>query len=321
MVVREDASLLGVAPFFAARGSAGVRYRLLAAPVCARTVPLAVAGRERDVAGSLASALAACRPAPAAIQLDGVEADSPWPELLAAAWPSRRAPSLIELDRETAPAIALAAASYEEWLGTRSRNFRQQMRRRRRALEELGAEFRLTDANGLERDIGELERLHFGRRGDRPSDAFGPGVAAMLADAGRELLQADRFRLWTIATADATVSAQLFVEAGGELAFWNGGFDDAYQSSSPGVQAILAAVADGMELGCERLELGAGDQDYKLRMTDEADELRSVAIVPRGLAGAPARLGVAASRVRRAAGRATPEALKRRLRSIRGSQT
>ena len=316
VVVREGAAVLGIAPWFAV-GSG--RYRLLASPVCARTVPLAVPGRERDVAAAIASALAGCNPRPGLIQLDGVEAGSPWPSLLAEEWPAGT-PKRIELHRETAPVIRLEADSYDDWLGSRSSNFRQQMRRRRRALEEMGAEFRLTDAESLERDIAELERLHFGRRGDRPSDAFGPGVAEMLADAGQELLDRDRFRLWTIATETASVSAQLFIEAGGELAFWNGGFDDAYSNASPGVQAILAAVGDGIGLGCERLDLGAGDQGYKLRLTDDVEELVSIAIVPGGAAGMRARLGLARGRARRALGGAAPEGLKRRLRSIRGSE-
>jgi CelD/BcsL family acetyltransferase involved in cellulose biosynthesis len=311
VVVRDGVALIGIAPFFAERG----RYRLLAAPVCARTAPLAEPGREGDVAAAVAGALAEARPRPAQIQLDGVEAGSPWPDLLAGAWDARA----IELERATAPAIQLGSGSYEDWFGTRSRNFRQQMRRRRRALEEMGAEFALAGPHDLEERIGELERLHFERRGDRPSDAFGPGVAAMLADAGRELLDANRFRLWSVATPDATVSSQLFLEAGGELAFWNGGFDDAFRDQSPGVQAILAAVGDGIELGCERLELGAGDQDYKLRLTDQTDELVTVAIVPRGAAGLRARVGLARLRARRALAGAAPEGLKQRLRSMRGS--
>ena len=310
-LVRDGAALIGIAPFFAARG----QYRLLAAPVCARTAPLAAEGREREVAAAIASALADARPRLAMIQFDGVERDSPWPELLNEAWSSR----LVQLDEETAPVIALDAPSYDGWLAGRSGNFRQQMRRRRRKLEELGATFRLAGAEDLEPAIAELERLHFLRRADRPSDAFGPGVAAMLAEAGRELLGENRFRLWTVATESASVSAQLFIEAGGELAFWNGGFDDAFRDSSPGVQAILSAVGDGIELGCDRLELGAGDQDYKLRMASGVDELRSVALVAAGLPGASARLRLGASRARRALGRAAPEGPKRRLRAIRGS--
>ncbi len=311
VVVREGAAVIGIAPFFAVRG----RYRLLASPVCARTAPLAVAGREREVAAAIASALADCRPRPALIQLDGNEASSPWPALLAEACAAR----VVELGTETAPAIRITAGSYEEWLQGRSSNFRQQMRRRRRALDEMGATFRLTEVAGAEGDIAELERLHFGRRGDRPSDAFAPGIDAMLADAGRELIPANRFRLWTIATETSAVSAQLFIEAGGELAFWNGGFDDEYRNASPGVQAILAAVADAIELGCDRLDLGSGDQAYKLRLTDDADELVSVAIVPGGAAGLQVRFRLALARARRAAGAAAPEGLKRRLRSLRGS--
>jgi CelD/BcsL family acetyltransferase involved in cellulose biosynthesis len=310
VVVHHGEEVIGVAPFFAV----GRRYRLLAAPVSARTVPLAAEGREAAVATAVAGALIGATPRPAVVQFDGVERDSAWPELLGEAWPSRP----VELQQETAPVIALEAASYDEWLAGRSGNFRQQMRRRRRKLEELGAEFRLAGADHLEPAIAELERLHFLRRGDRPSDAFGPGVAAMLAETGRELLDANRFRLWTIATESASVSAQLFIEAGGELAFWNGGFDDAYRDSSPGVQAILSAIGDGIELGCDRLELGAGDQDYKLRMASGEDELRSVALVAAGLPGASARLRLGAMRARRALGRAAPEGLKRRLHAIRG---
>ncbi len=101
VVVHEGDALLGIAPFYAVRG----HYRLLAAPVSARTVPLAEAGRDAEVATATAAALAGARPRPALVQFDGIERASAWPELLSQAWPS----SMVELGEETAPVIALEA--------------------------------------------------------------------------------------------------------------------------------------------------------------------------------------------------------------------
>ncbi len=67
-----DGALVGVAPFWCSRrGFGGTWLRLLGAPVCAPTEPLARPGSEREAAAALARALADTRPSPAFLAFDG----------------------------------------------------------------------------------------------------------------------------------------------------------------------------------------------------------------------------------------------------------
>ncbi len=318
VVVRGAEGLLGIAPFCASRGLGGlVVYRLLAADISPRVEPLARAGAEREVAEAIAAKLSEGVPRPAVVRLEQVEADRPWPTLLAQCWPGRRPPRLLTEPSETAPTVLLGEPDYESWLAGRSRNFRQQARKRRRLLDSSAGVRAMLEPTAPEEAIGELTRLHLARRGDRPSAAFRPGVREMLAEAGAELAPAGRFRLATLTVDGAVISSHLFVCAGGEVAYWNGGFDDAYAELTPGLEAILGAVEDAFGRGDDRVDLGTGDHPYKLRLADGSDQLRSVAVVPRGPGYALARLRMLPGAARVSLSRKVPErvlALGRRLR-------
>ena len=72
-----------------------------------------------------------------------------------------------------------------------------------------------------------------------------PRRRAMRCALGEELIDAGRFRLWMIDGPEGEpIGAQLFVEAGGAVAYWNGGFDEGWAEHSPGVLAILAAIEE-----------------------------------------------------------------------------
>jgi CelD/BcsL family acetyltransferase involved in cellulose biosynthesis len=236
------------------------------------------------VAAAVATALAAADPYPDLIRLEGLPAKSPWPAYLMSAWPGRRRPWLHKRPSAGAPTVALGAGDIDAWLARRSSNFRQQMRRARRKLEKQGAVFRVSEsASELERDLADFARLHHARWDSRGgSISLRPGTDAMLREAGAELLGERRFRLASIEVDGKVVNSQLFVAAGREVSYWNGGFDDDYARLKPSYVGLVDAIGQALDHGDARLDLGPGEQDYKYRFSDGEDSLEWLTMIPPG---------------------------------------
>jgi CelD/BcsL family acetyltransferase involved in cellulose biosynthesis len=320
-VALDGAELAGVAPCYAVHQHGVEHVRLLASPISHRTQPLAAAGREREVAEAIAPALADADPG--IVALDGVPGASPWPDLLTAAWPGRRRPGRRVGETMGAPIVTLTGRDFDEWFAGRSSNFRSQMRRARRSLEEQGATVRLASTPAeIAQDIDAFIKLHHARWDPRGgSDAVDEGVERMLHEIAQPLVEKGTLRLAAVATADRTVAVQVIVAAGGEASYWLGGFDDEWARSKPALVALLTAVEDAFGRSEDRFDLGGGTQDYKLRFADGQDELEWMSVVPRGSRAALDWARLAPSRARGALARATDEpraALRRRLR--RGGQ-
>ena len=281
VVAVDGDELAGIAPCYVEREHGVDHVRLLASPISHRTEPLAIPGRERAVAEALAEALATA--SPGIVAFDGVPHDSPWPELFASAWPGRLRPGRRVTETMGAPVVTLAGRAFDEWFAARSSNFRSQMRRARRSLEERGATVRMASTPAeIEQDISAFIRLHHARWDPRGgSDAVDEGVERMLQETAGELVAADRLRLASVATADATVAVQVMVAAGGEVSYWLGGFDDEWAREKPALVALLAAVEDAFARQDKRVDLGGGTQGYKLRFSDRQDELQWTSLAPR----------------------------------------
>jgi CelD/BcsL family acetyltransferase involved in cellulose biosynthesis len=101
-----------------------------------------------------------------------------------------------------------------------------------------------------------------------------PGsTAELLLDAAETLGTGERLRLWTVELGDVAIGAGLFVAGGDEIAYVNGGFDEAHGRLKPTLLAIAAAIEDGFARGERRLDLGGGAQSYKLRFADADDPI------------------------------------------------
>jgi hypothetical protein len=92
-------------------------------------------------------------------------------------------------------------------------------------------------------------------------------------DAGEMLGVGDRLRLWIVEIDDVAIGAALFIAGGGEIAYVNGGFDDAYARLKPTLLAIAATIEDGFARGENRVDLGGGGQPYKFRFADADDPI------------------------------------------------
>lgn len=315
IAVHDDGELIGVAPLWAEGGGAGATsYRVLAGGLSAPVGPLATPGREAEVAAAFAGALADASPRPRAIVLEGARGEPDWAVALCQGWhgrpPWRHATPVV-----ASPTVDLASADYDEWLATKTSNFRQQARRFRRRLEKEGAKFAILGADDAERAIAAWVNLHGARWSGRGgSSALVDGIAPMLIDAARALGPLGRFRAVTIEIGGEIVSVQLFVAAGGEVSYWNGGFDERLDRFKPAQQTLLFAIEDALARGERRVDLGPGAQDYKLRLADAEHRVETVTLVPRGATYPLDRARLARYQARWAVSRRlTPEA-KRRLR-------
>jgi CelD/BcsL family acetyltransferase involved in cellulose biosynthesis len=275
-VVLEDdeGSLLGIAPFYAHPGSAGRwDYRLLGAPLTQRREPLAAPGQEQELMAAVAVLLGSASPSPSIVALEAIKADSTWPESLAKMYPSRLPLRVTRRLVQSAPIVTFEATDFEGWLKSRSANFRQQMRRARRQLAEAGGRVRLSDAASLSKDVADFLRLHHARWEERGGSGIPERMDEMLLDASTSLGAGERLRLWMVELDGTAIGAGLFVAGGGEIAYVNGGFDEAHGALKPNLLAIAAAIEDGFARGERRLDLGGGAQPYKLRFADGDDAI------------------------------------------------
>jgi CelD/BcsL family acetyltransferase involved in cellulose biosynthesis len=311
--VREGDRLVGVGAFYVEPLRAPVvRYRPLATGTSSRIAPLAAAGREQEVAAAMAEALAAGRPRPTTITFAQLDPDSPWPRALARAWPGGPA-KLDHRDDVPAPAVRLGD-SFDDWLAAKSSNFRQQFRRAQRELEAMGAAYRIAATEeDARRGLREFARLHAARWEGRGESLVTEGVERMLDDVVGELALGERLRVVTLEVDGRAVSAQILVAAGGEVAYWNGGFDEAAARQRPALMTLVHCVRDGIERGDRRLDLGPGKQAYKDRLADVEDPLE-IAVVT--APGALNRARAAPDRLRRAASERLSDDSKQRIRAL-----
>jgi CelD/BcsL family acetyltransferase involved in cellulose biosynthesis len=319
IVVRDDADVIGIGPFVANRRRGIARYSLLAGTVSFPTEPLAVPQHRDVVARSLARTLSRIDPRPDVVVLDGAPTTSRWTDLLAHAWRAdHKRPHVQRTRALPAPALRFQGRSYEEWLTSKSSNFRQQMGRFRRRLERKGAAFRLaTDPTEIEEGLKAFVALHdcrWRRRGG--SNLLRPGLHEMLRDVATEFGDPDRFRLWLLEVDGKTICTQIFVQAGGELAYWNGGFDERWEGDRPALQTILAAIEHAARVGDTRVSFGGGGHEYKYRFADHEDVLEWTSILPTTARYPLVRMSLAPDDLRRVISNHMSDATKRRMKGL-----
>ena len=283
VVVNDGERVIGIAPYLAQRGRAGrTDYRLLGSGTFHRIGPLAEEGAERAVAAAVGLALHGATPAPSLVTLEGTGRTPDWLALLAETYPGRLRPRLYVSSVHGAPVVHLGSRTFDDWLAGKSSNFRQQARSARRRADAQGVRYRLATEATLAADLASFARLHHLRWDEtRSGTLLNDRVDRALAAAATELVPRHRFRLWLAEVDGTPVGAQVFAEAGGELAYWNGGYDPAFAKLRAGFLLMLRAVEDACSLGVSRIDLGGGEHHYKLRLADGNDPIAWCGLMPR----------------------------------------
>lgn len=286
VAVRDGSEVIGIAPFFVDPGARRWRadYRLPGIELNAGLTPLALAGRESVVAAAVGAALIGAVPRPDVVALEAAPVDSPWPVALRENWPGSVRPALRQYSVFGCPRVTFRERSFDDWMATRSGNFRSQMRRAQRQFAAAGGSERTATRDTLERDIASFVRLHTQRwegRGRSNLVGFGARLAPMLEQAGAALVDDGRFLLRLLEVDGEPVCAQLFLVAGDAILYVNGGWDERFARFRPSQLGILgvieAALADGRR---GVLDLGLGQQAYKLRFADGNDPVAWTVLVP-----------------------------------------
>jgi CelD/BcsL family acetyltransferase involved in cellulose biosynthesis len=324
VAVRERGSLVGLAPLFVEPARRGrVDYRLLGGAV-PRTSPLSLRGREWEVAAAIAGVLARTSPRVDALTLESTPLASHWSAALRERWPGVLRPIARDYYVQSSLTVSLRGGSFEAWLAGKSPSFRREMRRHQRGFQARGGSYRTSTRETLASDIQAFMRLHAQRwsgRGASSIVAAGEGMSAMMSEVGAEQLDSGRFRLSLLEIDGEPICAQLCAAAGGEVLFLNGGWDERFAALSPSILNQLHALRDGFERGDARVDMGPGQQAFKLRMADGNDPVAwTILMIPgRRLALTYARTApmLARNRVRGLAKRALPDEQADRLRELR----
>jgi CelD/BcsL family acetyltransferase involved in cellulose biosynthesis len=230
---------------------------------------------------------------------DRLPGEEGWPELL-----GERV-----LRTEPSPVLVTEGRDWDAFLASRSKNFRDQARRRERKLAKAHElSYRLTaDPEELERDYATLVRLHRERWGEESSSFVGVREALHL-DFARAALERGWLRLWTLELDGRPVAAWLGFRFGGAEWYYQAGRDPALEREAVGFVLMAHTVREALNDGVSEYRLLLGGEAYKDRFASADPGLETV-VFARGARGRAAR---AAAR----AALAAPPGLRRRLRGL-----
>jgi CelD/BcsL family acetyltransferase involved in cellulose biosynthesis len=186
---------------------------------------------------------------------------------------------------------------WDELLATKSRNLREQVRRRERNLQrDHDVTYRLVSgADGLDDALDDLFRLHRLRWGTGTTfgqtEAFQREFAAVAAD--RNWL-----RLWLLEIEGRTVAAWLGFRYAGAECYYQAGRDPTLESSSIGFVLLSHTIREAVADGAGEYRFLRGDEPFKYRFASGDEGLESI-VLARGAAGRAALSGALAVRAAR----------------------
>jgi CelD/BcsL family acetyltransferase involved in cellulose biosynthesis len=233
--------------------------------------------------------------------LDRLPGDEGWTELLG---------GIVER-HESSPVLDAGGAGFEDWLRSRSRNFREQVRRRERRLaRSYDVAVRLCDdPDRLDPDYATLVRLHQARFG-AGSRAFDPPRDALHREFAGQALERGWLRLWTLELDGRPAAAWLGYRMGGSEWYYQAGRDPAFERDSVGFVLMVHTIRDALNAGMSRYRLLLGDEPYKARFANADHGLETTVYV----GGAKGRAALAAVR----AARLAPKPVRDRVRRLAG---
>jgi CelD/BcsL family acetyltransferase involved in cellulose biosynthesis len=284
VAMRDRGVLVGVAPFYLSITPHGVREcRLMASDFGVCMEPLALPGREWDLASAIGTALAASRPPPDVLAFGPMTVASHWLTALRAQWPGPVAGVAREYRVEGAPVIALREPSFDAWFGSLSAKMRQALRRSERLFEEAGGTTRWSTLGSLRADAEAFARLHGSRWRDRGwsrlSD-LGERLPDWLEDLGAQLIEDRRLQMCVLELDGVPICVDFGLLAGEQLAAVNTGWDERHAKLSPAKLAVLRVVRSAYDQACRRVHLGCGEQANKLRLANGSDPVAWTTFMP-----------------------------------------
>ena len=191
------------------------------------------------------------------------------------------------------PVLKVNGMSWEEYLATRSKNLRKEIRRKERRLaREHDLRFRLCDdPDRLVGDIRTLFRLHHMHWRDESTGIFDGDRGRMQEEVACEMLDRGWLRLWIAEVDGEPAAADYGFNFGGSHWFFQSGRDPRFDGFSVGSVLMAHAMREAIAEGVEEIRFLAGDEEYKSRFTDD-DYVAETHVLGSGLPGYAGRLAV-----------------------------
>ena len=196
------------------------------------------------------------------------------------------------LSRVGSPVLRFEGRTWDDLLAGKSRNFREQVRRRERKLaREHEVRYRLTDdRRHLDRDLDTLFALHAARWPDGGS-GFGGANESFHREFAACALERGWLRLWSLEVDGKPAAAWYGFRFGGAECYYQAGRDPAWEPHSVGSVLLAHTIRAALEDGVREYRFLRGGEDYKYRFAETDPGLETI-----GLArGALGRAGLAAA--------------------------
>lgn len=201
-------------------------------------------------------------------------------------------PGLVPYQHISSPVLPFETSTWEDLLASRSRNFRQQVRRRKRQLSKSHTvRFRLADESTLQRDLGTFFALHAMRWGTTSSldlvhsRSFYRAFSSLALERGW-------LRLWTMELDGAPAAAWLGFRFNQVEYYYQAGRDPRYEGASIGSVMLVHTIREALEGGAREYRFLRGDEGYKSRFATGGRDLANMRMARAG----PARQALKASR-------------------------
>jgi CelD/BcsL family acetyltransferase involved in cellulose biosynthesis len=201
------------------------------------------------------------------------------------------------LESESSPLMRIDGRGWDEFLASRSSNFREQVRRRERKLaREHDLRFRLTTAERFEEDFNTLVRLHDARLGDG-SSAFEQRLERFHREFAALALERGWLRLWIMEVDSAPVAVWYGFRYGGVESYYNSGRDRDWDRYRVGFVLLAHTMREAFDDGMGEYRMLRGGEEYKSRFASEDPGVETIGL-SRGLGRAASAIGSAAKRTR-----------------------
>ena len=169
---------------------------------------------------------------------------------------------------------------FDQFLASKSKNFRSLLRRAERAAKDAGASVRELEPSQITpAEIPDLLfRLNACRLGDASVFREDSRVTNFVRNAFPKLFAERRLRIFAIECNGRIEAIDIATVGHNSLCTWNGGFSDRARPWSPGWLLSAAGIRRAIELGYREYDLLRGFQEWKGRLADQRRDVGRLTI-------------------------------------------
>jgi CelD/BcsL family acetyltransferase involved in cellulose biosynthesis len=203
---------------------------------------------------------------------------------------------------ESSPIIRFDTSDWDEYLASRSANFRQQTRRMERRLErDHSLRYRLaSDPDRLEQDMDMFFALHEERwESAEGSVAFAGKLNQFHRDLAALALAGGWLRLCFLELDGVARAANYSFSLGGAYWYFQAGRDPAFDKDRVGVVLLNNVMREAVQSGSREFKLLLGTHGYKSRYATDDAPVETVAVARNPATRAALRMAVPSRRALR----------------------